>query len=119
MKKKHKGKRVNRYSRHIHISDKFKTREAKSRDLSFDNIVSRTSRVTLSDLKKRSPLRIDNQKSFRLNVFNPPISKPLDKQEICKDRRERKEVLFAIGRAGKGGAKNKAPIWTEKSYVRC
>lgn len=120
MKKRKVVKRVTRYSRLIHTSDKFKTRVAKSRDLSFDNdVVSRTSRVTLSDLKKRSPVRIDNHKPFKLNVFNPPVSKPLDKQEICHRRQERKEVLFAIGRTGKGGAKNKRPTWTQESYVRC
>lgn len=114
MRKKSKGKRVFRYSRHIHTSAK--TREAKSVDLSFDRLVSR---VSLSDLRKRSPLRIDNQKPFRLNVFNPQVSKPLDRQEICHKRQERREVLFAIGRTGKGGAKNKRPTWTQESYVRC
>lgn len=38
---------------------------------------------------------------------------------VCRKRAERRRVLFAFGRTGKGyGAKSYAR-WTDKSYIRC
>lgn len=35
---------------------------------------------------------------------------------VCSERRERREVLFAIG---KGGGGNRPPVFTQRSKVRC
>lgn len=37
----------------------------------------------------------------------------------CEQRRVRKEVVFALRRAGKNGKGNRKARWTEKSYLRC
>lgn len=37
----------------------------------------------------------------------------------CERRRARKEVIHALRRSGKAGARNKKAKWTEKSYMRC
>ena len=37
----------------------------------------------------------------------------------CKSRIERKQVLFAEGRAGSGTGTKKKPEYTDKSYIRC
>lgn len=36
---------------------------------------------------------------------------------ICIRRKQRKQVLFATGKAGKSGQKK--PKWTEDSFIRC
>lgn len=39
--------------------------------------------------------------------------------QVCKNRRKRREVLFAKGRAGKGRSGPKLRKYTEESKVRC
>lgn len=39
--------------------------------------------------------------------------------KVCKDRRKRREIMFAKGKAGKGSKGSKMPKFTEKSKVRC
>lgn len=36
---------------------------------------------------------------------------------VCVQRQSRKEVIHALGHAGKAG--QKSPVWTKKSKVRC
>lgn len=69
-------------------------------------------------LLSSSPQYIENEVSTR-SPFPSSFSNttPLFKSEICENRKERKEVLFAKGFAGKG--KVKKANWNEKSYVRC
>lgn len=37
----------------------------------------------------------------------------------CRDRRTRRETLFALRKTGKNGKGNRKARWTEKSYLRC
>ncbi len=37
---------------------------------------------------------------------------------VCSARKIRRQVLFALGRAGKG-VRNAKPVWTDDSYVKC
>lgn len=132
------GKKTHFGSR-SHTLAKVKPRVAKSRDLRFA-LSQRESpqRLGVGGLIQSPPLRKRGVGGFdikrvkqislknNLSLYQPApttvggaIRKPRPKDEICKSRKERKEVLFAIRRTGKGGAKNKRPTWTQESYVRC
>lgn len=52
----------------------------------------------------------------RLNILNSLTEQPIDTTKICKERKERREVLFA---KNKQGGNHKKPTYTYKSLVRC
>ena len=60
------------------------------------------------------PMRIRNM-SFRMRDEFKHARRTL----VCQRRHARREVLFAMRRTGKGGAKNRRARWTDKSYISC
>ncbi len=38
---------------------------------------------------------------------------------VCTRRKARRRVIFALSKAGKGGARNRRARWTDKSYITC
>lgn len=57
--------------------------------------------------KARLPAQVRNE--FRDNI----------RAVVCASRKTRREVIFALQKAGKGGAKNKKARWTEQSRIQC
>lgn len=42
-----------------------------------------------------------------------------DRTLVCTRRKARRRVIFALSKAGKGGARNRKARWTDKSYIIC
>lgn len=42
-----------------------------------------------------------------------------DRVMVCTRRKVRRRVIFALSKAGKGGARNRRARWTDKSYITC
>ncbi len=49
---------------------------------------------------------------------HPYFQRP-ERTVVCIRRKERRRVLFALQKTGKGGRRNRPPKWTSKSYIRC
>jgi len=50
------------------------------------------------------------------NLYRPAPQAPSEKNKVCKDRHIRREVIHALGKAGRGGKK---PTYTLNSKVKC
>lgn len=48
-----------------------------------------------------------------------PYFRQPERTAVCIRRKERRRVLFALQKTGKGGRRQRPPRWTEKSYIRC
>lgn len=70
-------------------------------------------RHSQDSLQQSSDIRRDYD--YRAGVHH----KNLVRTTICKGRKQRRQSLFAIGKAGKGVAGPKLKKWTNKSKVRC
>lgn len=49
---------------------------------------------------------------------HPYFQRP-ERTVVCIRRKERRRVLFALQKTGKGGRRNRPPKWSAKSYIRC
>ena len=49
---------------------------------------------------------------------HPYFQRP-ERTAVCIRRKERRRVLFALQKTGKGGGRQRRPRWTDKSYIRC
>lgn len=65
--------------------------------------------------KKNNPVVVSSSSPLK-NLKTKEVT-PRPKSEVCKERTERREVLFAKGFAGKGKVKDAK--WTQDSKVRC
>lgn len=87
-----------------------------SRDALANNVVPLNKKLLLRDVKPSQPIdrlggALRQPSAFR--DFKPDI---VSVAKICKERKMRREVLFA---KGKQGGNHKPPVFTWKSYVRC
>lgn len=57
------------------------------------------------------------QKRMRAEVRD--VLRDAERALECSRRETRREVIFAMQRAGKGGRKNKKARWTADSYITC
>lgn len=84
------------------------------------------------DLQRRTYLRSDGRPANveRDNIRQSPVRNQMPPQMrdvfsdsrstlVCQRRRTRREVIFALQRAGKGGKRNRRARWTEKSEIVC
>lgn len=58
-----------------------------------------------------------NRKVDRSVRFRPAQLPTKSVKTVCESRKERKQVMFASGRAGRKG--QRTPIWTKQSKLRC
>lgn len=75
---------------------------------SIQNSTPRRQLPTLVELRRQGlPSQVRNQLQDGIRTL------------ACESRRTRKEVIFALRRAGKNGRGNKKAKWTSRSYLRC
>lgn len=55
----------------------------------------------------------------RLRTQVHPYFRDPERTAVCIRRQNRRRVLFALQKTGKGGRRQRSPRWTEKSYIRC
>ncbi|UPW41839.1 hypothetical protein [Peromfec virus RodF5_12] len=79
------------------------------------NALARRSLLPIS----KKPLNVNHlRKSAPARVERPGNRSLLEHIKICKDRNERREVLFALRQTGSNSS-HKTKVYTEKSKVRC
>lgn len=63
--------------------------------------------------------KAQKSKAYKQPNWSAVSSKKIEQPEadICRSRRERREVMFATNRAGRAG--QKSPVWTEQSRKKC
>lgn len=122
MSGKKKKMRSSQTTRTSHISDNalkssfFRERKSVSNNDYLDTTPkTRPANPLLRLLEK--PIKVSSSSSSPLDNLKTRDVTPRLKSEVCKERAERREVLFAKGFAGKG--KVKKAKWTQDSKVRC
>lgn len=88
---------------------------------SIDDLDARGARVFFSGSTRQSPsYRTDRFGNVRSPGYSPQKSIAVFQEPrrvpVCVRRKERREVLFAKGKSGRGYRK---PRWNERSYMRC
>lgn len=66
--------------------------------------------------KLRSAYYVSRTFADPSNLVNG-LKSPVTRLQVCASRQMRKEVLHALGHAGRGGQKR--PRWTAKSRIKC
>lgn len=63
-----------------------------------------------------------NSSKMRKQALSPRLRfefQDPDRTLVCTRRKARRRVIFALSKAGKGGARNRKARWTDKSYIVC
>lgn len=63
-----------------------------------------------------------NSPAMRKQALPPRLRYEFQNPErtlVCTRRKARRRVIFALSKAGKGGARNRRARWTDKSYISC
>jgi hypothetical protein len=74
-----------------------------------------TPRKAKNYLRFRDPYK--NQK--QLELFSPAPATPPKRLSVCQSRSQRREVMFAQKSTGSGQPRQKQPVYTQNSKIRC
>lgn len=85
--------------------------------------LNRLKQYAVTDIELKRRLRyeksIKEASQFRRQHLNPDTGRIIDRDEVCKERRRRRQSLFKLKKAGKGVAGPRERKYTEESKIKC